>query len=349
MSMVETLLLSQAEWLSGVGPQADIVARCECGIVRNLSDFPFPGQCTEEEKRAVQDRLVAVFQSLDLFATGQFWNLHELDEREGRFLEERGLVTKALLQGEGPRGVYIGEDQAISILVNEENHVKITGLGSGLQMQQVWSRISLLDDMLTGVLDFAFHERLGYLTAAVANLGTGLEVRLLLHLPGLTMSNGISSVQETAAEKRHSLDSWFVSQPGAPGDLYTLTNVSSLGRSEDEIILHLKHLTGEIIAREREARSHLRSQAPLKLDDRVGRALGLARGARLLAFEEALSVLSSLRLGVSSGLLDQYTLQDVNEVFLASQNAHIEMKYGQDCDELTLSAGRADVFRSRFV
>lgn len=349
MSMVDTMLQSQAEWLSGDGPESDVVVLCECSIERNLSDFPFPAQCTETERRAVLDRLVAVFDSSDLFTAGQFWNLDALDKRECRFLEERGLMSKALLEGEGSRGIYVAEDQALSILVNEENHVKICGLGSGLQMQQVWSRISLLDDTLTSMLDFSFHERLGYLTRAVARLGTGLELRLLLHLPGLAMSNGIAAAQELALKKRHNLDAWMLAQPGAAGDLFTLTNVSSLGRSEDEILFHLKYLAVELVGQEREARKQLSSQAPLRVEDRVGRALGLARGARLLAFEEALSVLSSLRLGVSSGHLDQYTLQVINEVFLASQNAHIEMKYGQDCDELTLSAERADVFRSRFV
>ena len=220
--------------------------------------------------------------------------------------------------------------------------------------------MSLIDDTLAGALDYAFNERLGYLTTEIGHVGTGLCASVILHLPGLHLTNLISTAMSTAREKRHTLEPVIEPKGSVPsdvdrskgtalGDLYKLTNGSTLGRSEEETLFHLKHLATEMIKEERESRRQIMSEAPLQIEDRVGRALGLARGARLLAFHEANSVLSSLRLGVSGGLLEQFSLHQINDVLIGSQNAHIEMKRGQECDELTLSAERADLFRSRFA
>jgi protein arginine kinase len=159
----------------------------------------------------------------------------------------------------------------------------------------------------------------------------------------------LGPVTEDVAMKRHWLESFTEAARASQGELHLLSHISTLGRSEEETIFHLKHLAGELITKERETRDQLRKDAPLQLEDRAGRALGVARHARLLASAEANSLLSSLRLGVSCGMLDQFSLQLINEVFIASQNAHIEMRSGRVCDELQLSAERADLFRARFA
>ena len=346
---VETLIGKPTEWLSGEGADADLAVMCQCRLVRNLSDYLFPEHCREDEKEAVQDRLAGLFDTLGLLATGSYWPLSELDALERRFLVERRLITPDLLEREGARGVYIADDQSLSIVVNDENHLTIYGLASGMQLQEVWARINLIDDSLAGALDYAFEDRLGYLTTSISDLGTGLKASTVLHLPALTMSNEMSQMEDRVRDKRHALDGLFGHKGEAHGDLYRLINTGTLGRSEEELLFHVKHLAGELMTAEREARERLISEAPLKLEDRVGRALGLAQGARVLAFSEALAVLSSLRLGVTKGLLDQFSLSHLNDVLVASQDAHIELKCGRDCDELTLSAERADLFRARFA
>jgi len=346
--MIETLLDRPAEWLSGEGAEADYVLGCRCRLYRNLADFPFPSRCAEGEKRSVEDRIVNVLESLNLMDTGVYWSLGDLDVREMRFLAERYLISPEFVEGEGSRGVYIADDQSFSIAVNDDNHLLLSALGSGLELQETWARVNLIDDMLGSALDFAFSERLGYLTTSVGDLGTGLSAGLILHLPALKMTNNITPAHDLARDKRHLLIEMYGPRGEAHGDLYRLANSSTLGRSEEEIIYHVKHIATAIIDLERQARERLMADAPLQLDDRVGRGLGLARGARLLAFKEALSVLSSLRLGVSLGTQDQLSLRDLNEVFVASQSAHLQMKYGHDCDELTLSSERADLLRARF-
>ena len=347
--MVKTLLDKFAQWLTGNGPDADLVLCTECRLARNLADYPYPGQCTEEERAAIEERVVSAMDGLNLFATGQYCSLIDLDPREAHFLAERRLISGDFAKAQGPRGVYISDDQSMSISVNDECHLTVRGLASGVQLQEVWARINLIDDMLAGVLDFAFNERLGYLTTSLGEVGTGLKARLLLHLPALSMMKEIADVKEELNSKRHVMQNLYHPDNDAPGDLYFMTNTATLGRSEEETLFHAKHLAGELIAKERDARTRLLSEAPMQLEDRVGRAHGLAQRARLLAFDEALRVLSSLRLGVSNALLEQYSVGCLNEVFMAAHNGHIEMKCGRDCDELTLSTERASLFRSRLA
>ena len=159
--MVETLLDKPAEWMAGDGPEADIAVYCECRLVRNLTDYPYPGACTDEEKAAIEERILAELDGLNLMATGRYCSLTELDPCEARFLAERHLIDPKLIGAQGARGVYIADDQSLSITINEGDHLTLRGLASGLQLQELWARLNLLDDTLAGVLDFAFDERRG--------------------------------------------------------------------------------------------------------------------------------------------------------------------------------------------
>ena len=347
--MLEMLLDKSAQWLAGDGPEADIAVHCECHLVRNLIGYPYPGACTDEEKVAIEERILSALDGLNLLATGRYCPLTDLDRREARFLAERRLIGPELVEAQGARGVYIADDQSLSITINEDNHLTLRGLASGLQLPELWARVNLIDDTLAGVLDFAFDERRGYLTSALGDVGTGLKATATLHLPGIAMLNGIADLKALLMTKRHALQKVYGAEGDAAGDLYQIQNTSTLGRSEEETLFHIKHFASDIINQEREARKRIRTEAPFQLEDRAGRALGVARGARILAFEEGLEVLSSLRLGASIGLQSQFSLSQINEVQMAAHNAQIEMKCGQDCDELKLSTERADLFRSRFA
>ena len=347
--MVETLLDKKAEWLTAAGTEADVAVYTRCRLHRNLADFPFPGQCTLDERRAVEERVSSALEGLNLLSTGAYFPIADLSALERRFLVERRLVAPTFVETEAPAGVYVSDDQGLTISINDENHITITCIASGLQLQDAWSRMSLLDDMLAGTLDYAFSERLGYLTSSVRDVGTGFRASVLLHFPGLNVANLLSAVTEDVAMKRHWLESFPEAARAAQGELHLLRHITNHGRTDEETLFHLKHLAGELITKERETRDQLRNDAPLQIEDRVGRALGVARHARLLATAEGNSLLSSLRLGVSSGMLDQFSLQLINEVFIASQNAHIEMRSGRICDELQLSAERADLLRASFA
>lgn len=363
--MVETLLDKPASWLAGDGPDATIAMSCQCALIRNLSGFPLSSSCSDDDRYMIEERVLNVLDNLNLLTNGQYCSLSSLDSREARFLVERQLIPMNFLDGSGPRGVYIGDDQSMSIVVNGEDHVCIQALGSGMRLQEVWNRINLLDDTLGGLLDYAYDKRFGYLTSSIGNVGTGFRASVVLHLPTLTMGGEMPRLSEKVRAGRAALRDLFDDEPdggsseecssegtgrfGAGGaNLYFLSNLATLGTSEEETVFHLRHYAMEIIEEEKRIREALLREAPRRLEDRVSRAVGIARHARLMEFDEGLAVLSALRLGVETGLLDSLSAAKLNDVLMYSQNAHIEMKLGRECDDVTLIMERAELFNTSF-
>jgi protein arginine kinase len=347
--MLETLLEKKALWLSGDGPEADIVVESGGYLTRNLADLPFPGQASDDELHAVLERVLGAMEGHSIFRSGQFFMIEHLEPRVIRFLAERGLISPEMERAHGPRGVWVSDDQAFSAMVNGRDHVRLQVRSSGFNVDEVWSKLSHADDLLANALDFAFHDKYGYLSAAVAEVGTGFRLFATMHLAGLAMSNRMVSESEKAGESGHRIEGLFGSVSEGLGEVFTVSNTATLGRSEEEIQFNLRHLVSALLESERQSRSHLLSEGTRVLEDRVGRAAGVARGAHLLEFSEGLRLLSSLRLGRALGRLKEYSYKQLNHVLYASQPAHLAMRLNQECDELTLSMERANLFRKTFA
>lgn len=345
--MVEPLVDKALPWLNGGGPQSDVALNTSASLVRNLADFPFSSRCSLEEKRAVEERVLAVLENSGLLGRGKYYSVEHIDAREARFLLERGFVSEKLLYAEGPRGVYVSNDQSLSIVINEEEHLRLQAIRPGLQPQKTWQDIDALDNTLVARLDFAFDERLGYLTASLMRLGTGLTIEVVLHLPAMTAFSRMFAEERRIREQHHVLEGVFGSVSEGRGDLFRLSNQTTLGRTEDEIVFHVKDAANDLIVKERELRREMKSERVRTLEDRVYRALGVARGARVLEYNEAVDLLSSLRLGVSLDLLGEVSQELINDLQVSSQRAHLELRKGKRCDDLTLNSERADLFRAR--
>ena len=388
--MVETLLEDGAPWLAGNGPEAAIAVCSQCSLLRDLADFPFPSRCSDKEMRAIEERILNALEHLGLLNEGTYHSPANLGPPGMYLLAESRLVHADLLVRPGRRGVYVANDRSMAISVNGSDHLCMTAIASGLQLRKPWVRLAPLDDRLARILDFAFNEQLGYLTASLGHTGTGLKASVVLHLPALGMVGGVEELASLARKELHAIYGLgpavrgaaerplesradfadTVTDPadlvrasgglhvdltersyGTPaeafGDLYLLTNKATLGRSEDEVLLHLRYEASGLIDREKAARETLLREEPRRLEDRVGRAFGVARNARLLGFDEALGLLSSLRLGVDAGLAEGYGYVQLNDLLLASQAAHLRTGALRECDELTLSVERADLFRTR--
>ena len=383
-------LVAKIPWVAGTGPQPAVALFSQCSLIRNLAGFAFPGVSSEDEERAVEERVLGVLENLGMLSTGQYYSMSSIDPREAYLLAERRLLPFDLLNGRTHAGVYVSEDQALSIAVNGSNHLCLTAIGPALQLQSLYNRINLLDDTLAGMLDYAFDKKFGFLTRSISHVGTGLKASVMLHLPGLAMENGLPPLMQTLRQRRQVLNGQKSTvtaqlsrepatveadrrmaiihhQPSlaealyydlsgilygdfneTQGDLFLLGNQNTLGTSEEEMLFHLRHSASEIIDREGETRKALMDREHRRLEDRVARALGVARSARLLGFSEALSLLSSIRLGVDVALLKGYSLQRLTELVFAAQSAHLKIKSDHETNEWTLSIQRADLFRARF-
>lgn len=352
--MLHTLLQKPAPWLGANGPYPEYVLYSTGRLVRNLADLPFPARCNRDELRVAEERILAAFDRGRLMSRGRYCPLHTLDPREIRFLAERGLSAPAVDVEDGAldhRGVFLADDQSYAVTVNGQDHVTVQAFAPGGDLEALWGRLNQVDEALAPSLDYAFDERLGYLASAVGALGTGLQLRSVAHAAALTLHNGVEALRQALWQDKNEMRAPGAEPMtgGASADMYAVGNTATLGRAEAEIVFHANHALTAVIAREKQARERWRAEALRGFEDRVGRALGIAQGARLLEAAEAGWVLSSIRLGVASGMLDGVALGHLNELHFALQPAHLEMEEGRDCDDLTLSAKRADLFRGRFA
>lgn len=335
------------EWLRGSGPQNEIVISSRIRLARNVSGFPFLARCSRAQRANLEQRCREVV----LGATpgrSLYVDLDKAPEIDRQLLVERHLISKPHAQAEGARGVAVSEDETVSIMVNEEDHLRIQVLRSGLQLEEAWEQISKVDDQIESRLDIAFHPRFGYLTACPTNVGTGIRVSVMLHLPALKLTGEIEKVFRAAKDLRLAVRGLYGEGTEATGDFYQISNQTTLGKSEDEIITEFKHLViPKIIDFEHHARKVLLTERTVALDDKVYRALGLLRSARLLASEEVLFLLSHLRMGINTGRIKGIDIKTVNELFLLTQPAHLQKLTGRKLEGDLRRAQRADYIRQR--
>ena len=345
---IDDLAKRAGEWLSGTGPMSDIVISSRIRLARNVSGFPFLSKATEGQRTELQRILREHIEQLGLPDPTFYVDIEDTGELDRRVLVERHLISRQQAEGCGSRGVAISSRETIALMVNEEDHLRIQDLRSGLQLDELWEEISRVDDMLGARLDYAFHNRYGYLTACPTNVGTGIRVSVMLHLPALRMTGEMERVIRAARDMRLAIRGLYGEGTEATGDFYQVSNQTTLGRSEEEIIDDFKHIViPKIIDYEKQARQLLTREKAVILDDKIWRAYGLLSTARALSTDEALGLLSHLRMGIHLGRIDRLGMDMVNELFVLTQPAHLQKLRGADLDGEARSAARAEYIRQR--
>jgi protein arginine kinase len=336
------------EWLRGSGPMSEVVISSRMRLARNLAGQRFLTRSTRHQRQAIEQRVRDTILGAQLAPKMLYVDLEGAPEVDRELLVERHLISKQHAAAEGARGVAVGENETVSIMVNEEDHLRIQVLRSGLQLEEAWDEISAIDDKLESKLDFSFHPRFGYLTACPTNVGTGIRVSVMLHLPALKLTGEIEKVFRAAKDMRLAVRGLYGEGTEATGDFYQISNQTTLGKTEEDIISDFKHLViPKIIDYEHHARRTLLNERTAALDDKVFRALGLLRSARLMAGEEVLFLLSHLRMGVNLGRIKDVDLRTINELFLLTQRAHLQKIQGKKMDGDVRRAARADYIRQR--
>jgi len=336
------------EWLRGSGPMSEIVISSRIRLARNVNGFPFLSRCTKQQRVALEKRVRETILDSQVSPQTLYVDLEQSPEIDRQLLVERHLISKPHATAEGARGVAVGENENVAIMVNEEDHLRIQVLRSGLQLEEAWEQINSIDDKLESKLDFGFHPRFGYLTACPTNVGTGIRVSVMLHLPALKLTGEIEKVFRAAKDLRLAVRGLYGEGTEATGDFYQISNQTTLGKSEDEIISDFKHLViPKIIDYEHHARRTLLNDRTVALDDKVHRAVGILRTARLMASEETLFLLSHLRMGINLGRVKDIDINKVNELFLLTQPAHLQKLQGKKLEGDARRAVRAEFIRQR--
>ena len=277
----------------------------------------------------------------------QFIDIDALDDLDKQLLVERQLISREISQAEGPRAAVIAKDEQFSIMLNEEDHVRLQILNSGFSLQDCWDAISALDDALEDRISFAFDETLGYLTACPTNVGTGIRVSVMLHLPALRITREIQKVHQAAQKINLAVRGLYGEGSQAMGDFYQISNQMTLGCSEEELLANLSEVVPNILGYERRVRDLLLRDNKGQLDDQIARAMGILTSARSISSEETMHLLSSLRLGVNLGLVEDIDIATVNELFIHTQPSHLQTLNGGPLKTADRNEARAAHLRDR--
>lgn len=347
---IQKLIGKSGEWLASTGPESAVVVSSRVRLARNLADFPFMTKAGRTQRaelhRLCREQLLSMPSPRPFF----YIDMEKTDQVDRQLLVERHLISKQHAFGEGSRGVAVSDDEAFSIMVNEEDHIRLQVIRSGLQLRECWQEADTLDNALGQHLRYAFSDRFGFLTACPTNLGTGMRVSVMLHLPALKLTGEIEKLFVAAKDMHLAVRGLFGEGTEAIGDFYQISNQTTLGRSEEEILSEFADaILPRLIVAELSARSVLEQERPLMLDDKIGRAVGLLRNARLLSSEEALFGLSHLRLGVAMGRVANLTMATINRIFLTTQPGHFQRTLGQSLDGDARKAARASYVRQLMV
>lgn len=344
---VNDLVGRVGSWLLGEGPEADIVISSRIRLARNLESRPFLYRASEDEKTDVERYLHEKTGDLSMPGNGHYFRLDKLNALKRLLLVERHLISKEHASGSGARGVLISGNESSAVMVNEEDHLRIQVLHSGLQLEQTWLEINDLDSEIEKRVNYAFSPQFGYLTCCPTNVGTGLRASVMIHLPALVMTKQIAKVFESVSKIGLAVRGLYGEGTYASGDFYQISNQLTLGKSEMAIVENICSVVPQIVRYERTVRDTLLKQSRALLEDRVWRAYGLLENARVISSEETLDLLSAVRLGINLQMIETLDMGSVNVLFILTQPAHLQMMYKKKLDVSYRDQARAEFVRNR--
>jgi protein arginine kinase len=337
-------------WLDGSGPDSGIVLSTRIRLARNLQGRPFTARAAEADLASTRDQVVAAARATpQLSSTASLFRVDELELLDRQLLHERRLISRELagLQRERPvcRGAALLSDGALGVMVNEEDHLRMQSLRSGFDLAHAHALLERFDAEMGTRLPFAFHPEFGYLTACPTNAGTGLRASVLIHLPGLVLTKEIAKVLQGLSQVGLTFRGLYGEGSEVVGNFFQLSNQTTLGKSEEDLVDHLGAMVRQVIDYELRARDVLGREAPAVMADKVWRAYGLLRYARSLSFEETMNLLSGVRLGHGLNLIHGVSVYTLNKLLIFTQPAHLAEREGRALSDPELPIARAAFVR----
>jgi protein arginine kinase len=321
-------------WLDASGPLAQIVLSTRIRLARNLAGYPFSLRASDADRRAILARLTDAAAASETLREAVTIQLDELERTDRQVLHERHLVSKELAaldrEAAHPRpGTAVLVGGAAGVMANEEDHLRLQAMLSGFDLEAAYAQLEALDSELGRLLPFAFHSEFGYLTSCPTNAGTGLRASVLIHLPGLVLTKEIGKVLQGLTQVGLTFRGLYGEGSEVVGNFFQLSNQTTLGKAEAELLDHLGRIVRQVIEYEEQARDVLLKTAAGTVEDKVWRAYGLLRYARALSFEETMNLLSGVRLGVGLNLITGLSVYTLNKLLIYTQPAHLAVREGR--------------------
>lgn len=344
---LDDLLTHTSEWLKGTGPNSDIVISSRIRLARNLEKFPFPHWANQKQGEEILETVAQAVSKIDYLKNTTNFRLADLEILDKQFLVERHLMSREHAQKTNHKAVIIDSEEIISIMVNEEDHLRIQVMQSGFNLYEAWNIINRIDDCLATELSFAFMADWGYLTACPTNTGTGLRGSVMLHLPALVMSRQIDRVLAAIAKLSFTTRGLYGEGTQASGNFFQISNQVSLGQSEAEIIENINGLIRQIAEQENQARTTILSRNSAMLEDRINRSLGILKSAHIINSQETIELLSMVRMGSDLGMIKDIDRRTINELFIITQPAHLQKIMKKKLSTQERDVKRAEIIRNK--
>lgn len=345
----DELVSRPARWLSAEGPHADLVLSSRIRLARNLRSVPFTHRAREEQLQGVLISVAGAAQRGPAFAGSLLLRMGELSPLERQVLVERHLVSHELGDATRPRGIVVTPEERLSLMINEEDHLRLQSIAPGFQLAEAWAAADRADDELDESLDVAFSEEIGFLTACPTNAGTGLRASILIHLPALVLLDEIKRVLQSIVQVGLNVRGLYGEHSEVMGNLFQVSNQTTLGRSERESIEILERVTRQIIETEEQARERMMRDARVQIEDKVWRAYGTLRFCRTIHSREVINLCSAVRLGIALELPGLCPLRVVNELLVLTQPGHLQRAHGGELTPAERNVYRAQLVRERLA
>lgn len=342
---------ASSRWMDSDGPDADIVISSRVRVARNLAGMPFPHLLDPQKSMEVIDAVKTAVENkeaAELIGNLEFSLLNDLFPIDRQILVDKHLISPDLLNNFQYKAVAISDDEAVSVMINEEDHLRIQCLLSGLRLKEAWAIVNNVDDGLEKTLDYAFSEKTGYLTSCPTNAGTGLRASVMLHLIGLKITNQLGGVFNAISKLGLTVRGLYGEGTEALGDLFQISNQITLGQSEEEIINNLVSMTRQILTQEQASRQALYRERRAVIEDRVYRAYGILKHARIISLEETMRILSDLRLGIEMKIISGVQDKLLNELMVKIRPAFLIKTAGRELPKNQMDAARAELVRKEF-
>lgn len=342
--IIDKLLTSPIPAGDPASLQYSVVISSRIRLARNLKDFPFPSWAQLSQKREILSLCKDAIESVPQMKDGFFYEMENLSEIERQILVERHLISKELSEKPEGAAVAISADQSFSIMINEEDHLRLQICKPGFNFRKLWRALNLLDSALERELSYAFDEKLGYLTACPTNLGTGIRASVMMHLPALVLSGQMNGVVRGIGQLNMTVRGLYGEGSEATGSIFQISNQQTLGLSEEQIITDLTKVLHSVIAHENNARNRLVEDDVDTLCNKISRSQGLLQSSYKMTSSEALNLLSLLRLAVDLKALPALARANIDRLFIDSQPGHM-----QNLGKNPASPEKRDIFRAQYL
>src|SRR5712671_2621911 len=344
---IHAFLIPPAESARRKGPFDRIVMSSRVRLARNLKEAAFPGWAKKPERVRVLEMIRPAVEGLPEMKDAFSQSMDSLSTLDKQILVERHLISREHAAKSAGSGLVLNREETLCVMINEEDHLRMQALRPGLQLRQAWSAIDQADSMLEKKLDFAFSPDLGYLTACPTNIGTGIRVSAMLHLPGLVLAEQINPIIQSVNKLGLAVRGLYGEGTEALGNVFQVSNQMTLGETEADIVERLDKVLSQIIEHEENARATLLEKKPKMVYNQIGRAYGTLANAHIISSKETMNLLSMMRLGMDLGLFPGSERSLTDELFILTQPAHLQKMYSEKLSAEERDLLRADMVRER--